>query len=320
MRILCLLLSVLSLSGAARPSHPSRSVPEHPAAGLKGRVCDSLSHEPLIHAVVRAIGARDTLYRATDREGCFSFEALATPQEYRLTCSFLGYVDKTFAVSLQTGTVDLGMLPMVQCDRRIEAVEVRERAQLVSFRGDTVQYNVTAVKVLEGSETAELVRRLPGLTVDESGYASFNGQMIRETRVNDRLIFGKDPRNALQNLPAADVVKVQIYDTPEQGRRERKKVMNLTTRFKIDWNFSVNALGSYGADTERGPDGRQQRYGGGGEINFFSERHRIKMDFGLNNMGRMSNRLPNILKVRSRGGYMRQDMPTSATRSNRKKA
>ena len=88
--------------------------------------------------------------------------------------------------------------------------------------------------------------------------------------MDDRLIFGKDPRDALNNLAAQDVAKIQVYEVREFGRRDTHKVMNLVTRSKLDWNLTVNALASSGADTERGSaDGRRNRYGIGGEANFF---------------------------------------------------
>lgn len=303
MRIIFLLLL---LNGALFAS--AQSIVPRPVATLKGQVRDSLSNEPLIHAVVGVSSPRDTLYTVTDREGGFSMKGLAFPGKYRLSFSFLGYAPKTLDVRLDRQQTDLGRILMSQQENEIEAVVVRDRTPLMSLSGDTIQYNAAAVKVLQGSETIELIRRLPGLEVADDGYVSIMGKRIDETRVDNRLIFGNDPRDALMNLPASDVVKVQVYDVRELGRRGLKKVMNLQTRSKLDWNFTVNALVSYGADTEKGIAGdRQQRYGGGSEINFFSEQNKLKTDFLLDNIGRLSNRLGNILKSSAKTGYSRNN-------------
>ncbi len=60
-------------------------------ATLKGTVTDSLTREPLIHAVVRVAGVRDTLYTVTDREGAFAVSGLSCPQDCHITGSFPGY-------------------------------------------------------------------------------------------------------------------------------------------------------------------------------------------------------------------------------------
>lgn len=275
---------------------------------LRGQVLDSLSAEPLPRAVVSVAGPRDTLHTITDRTGAFVFRSLAAGHSYRFSIRYIGYSTHERLLRIEDRNLDLGKMLLAQRKEAIESVVVRERPPVMTQVGDTIQYNTAAVDVLAGSEAIALIHHMPGLEVTDDGHVTSQGKVIDETRVDDRLIFGKDPRDALNNLAADDVVKIQVYDTREFGRRDTRRVMNLITRSKLDWNMTVNALASSGADTERGSaDGRRNRYGIGGEANFFSETHILKTDLLFNNVGRGSNRLDNLLQRRYATGYLREN-------------
>lgn len=312
MKRFCLLVLLVCPLLAAAQTPPNVAI-------LKGSVTDSLTREPLIHAVVRVAGVRDTLYTVTDREGAFAVSGLACPQDCHITVSFLGYGTHRAQAAIRQLTTDLGQIRLAPRYEEIESVVVRERVPVMSMSGDTIQYNPIAVQVLEGSDAIELVRRLPGLEVADDGRVTILGRPIDRTLVDGRDLFGRDPRDALMNLPAADVVKVQVYDVRELGRRENKKVMNLVTRSKLDWNLTTNALASYGADTEKRMEGdRQKRYGAGAEINFFSDRNKLKTNFLFDNVGRRSNRPDQLLNTSAKSGYSR-NRQISAEYENRSK-
>lgn len=296
-----LLLLLCGPFGAAAQNAPARF-------DLRGRVLDSLSGEPLPRAVVSVAGARDTLHTITDRTGAFAFRSLAAAQSYRLSIRYIGYGTHEQLLRIEDRHLDLGKMLLAQRKEAIESVVVRERPPVMTQVGDTIQYNTAAVDVLEGSEAIALIHHMPGLEVTDDGHVTSQGKIIDETRVDDRLIFGKDPRDALNNLAAQDVAKIQVYEVREFGRRDTHKVMNLVTRSKLDWNLTVNALASSGADTERGSaDGRRNRYGIGSEANFFSEMHILKTDLLFNNVCRGSNRLDNLLQRQYATGYLREN-------------
>lgn len=300
----CTLL-ILLLCFLPTLSHAQRRSPE--GLRLRGRVCDSLTREPLIHAVVQAVSVRDTLYGVTDRNGEFLLRGLR-PAYYRITTSFLGYRGAVHELGVQDSVVDAGTLIMTPVEQRIGAVEVRGRMPLMEIAGDTVRYHTAQVKVFENSEALELVRRLPGLTVTDDGSVFHMGQIIDRTLVNNRLIFGRDPRDALKNLPASEVIGVEVYNVKELGSRSLRKYMNLKTRSSFDWNLNMHLLGSIGGDTEPQIDGtRKLRYGAGSEINYFSEPRQLKSNLNFENLNRQSVRLSQLLTVVDRPGDINND-------------
>lgn len=296
-----LLLTVLLAAGCCGFAQQT------PAVLLRGRVVDSLQGAGLSGAVVSATDGRDTLLVTSDRTGAFRFRGLRPQVRYTLTVRFLGYRSASKRVLLDGPDCEMGALALVPDSTLIEEVVVRRRVPVMTLKGDTAQYNAAAVKVMEGSEAIELVRKLPGLEVHDDGNVSYRNKLIEETRVDNRLLFGTDPRNALQNLPAADVQKVMVYTERQLGRKKRERtVMNIETKSKLDWQINAFVLASYGADTEKGIDGKfRDRYGVGGDANFFSQTHQFKSNLLFDNIGRISSRPDHLLKNRSSGAYRR---------------
>ena len=93
---------------------------------------------------------------------------------------------------------------------------------MLTVKGDTLVYNAVAVRTFEGDETIKIVEQLPGVLTSENG-VSVMGKDISRTYVDGKLIFGSDPRAALQNLLANDVLKIRVYDEYADDAPHRKR-------------------------------------------------------------------------------------------------
>ena len=82
---------------------------------------------------------------------------------------------------------------------------------LMVMKGDTIEYNAAAFRMHEGSMLDDLVRALPGATIDDNGHIYVNGEFVKNLLVNGRDFFNGDPKIALRNLPAYSVNKVKVY-------------------------------------------------------------------------------------------------------------
>lgn len=91
-----------------------------------------------------------------------------------------------------------------------EASVTASRIQFV-VKGDTIEYNAAAFRLSEGSMLDNLVRALPGVTLDNNGRIMVNGKFVKKLTVNGRDFFNNDPRVALSNLPAYTVNKIRVY-------------------------------------------------------------------------------------------------------------
>jgi len=61
--------------------------------------------------------------------------------------------------------------------------------------------------------TAEdMVKKLPGVTVDKQGTVTAQGEQVRKVTIDGRDFFGDDATAALRNLPAEIIDKIQVFD------------------------------------------------------------------------------------------------------------
>jgi hypothetical protein len=113
------------------------------------------------------------------------------------------------------------------------------RVRPFSISGDTLSFNTAAVKVRDGADVEEVLKRLPGVQVDMNGNVFIQGKKVEKVLVNGKEFFGGDVLLAIRNLPADVVGKLQaINDFGDRARLtgiktgEAKKVLNIV--FKQD--------------------------------------------------------------------------------------
>ncbi len=91
-------------------------------------------------------------------------------------------------------------------------VDVRARCAPVTINNDTLEFNSENFKTQPNSVVEDMLRKMPGFTIDNDGTIRLNGQMIRSVLLNGKEFFTGDPRMATKNLPADAVDKVQVFE------------------------------------------------------------------------------------------------------------
>ena len=106
----------------------------------------------------------------------------------------------------QTDTVTVTEPATTMKEVMVKATKVK-----MFMRGDTIVYNADAFNLEHGSMLNDLIKRLPGVTMDAHGQIKVNGEFVSELLINGRDFFKGDPKVALQNLPAYTVDKIKVY-------------------------------------------------------------------------------------------------------------
>ncbi len=91
-----------------------------------------------------------------------------------------------------------------------EAVVRASRVMIVN-RGDTIIYNASAFKLASGSMLDALIAQLPGVTLDDNGNITVNGQHVNTLLLNGKDFFRGDTHLALKNLPSYVVKNIKFY-------------------------------------------------------------------------------------------------------------
>lgn len=101
-------------------------------------------------------------------------------------------------------------------NKTLPEVTVKASRILMIVKGDTIEYDAKALRLMEGSMLDNLMRMLPGVRIDGNGRIYVNGEYVSKLMVNGRDFFKDDPNVALNNLPAYVVDKIKTYhEQPE---------------------------------------------------------------------------------------------------------
>ena len=80
-------------------------------------------------------------------------------------------------------------------------------------KGDTLIYNADAFNLPEGSMLSDLIRQLPGATLNSNGEIFINGRKLNYLLLNGKDFYKGNNRIMLDNLPHYTVKQLKVYET-----------------------------------------------------------------------------------------------------------
>ncbi|GAB3808752.1 TonB-dependent receptor [Spirosoma humi] len=221
---------------------------------LQGRAVDT-SSVPLPSSTVMLLSAKDSSlvnFTRTGDNGSFSFKNIKVGT-YVLKVSYVGLIPYNAVIKPATeAVVDLGPLKLKPITRELMEVVVRTAKAPLTIKGDTIEYNASSFKVPPGSTVEDLLRKLPGVQIDQDGNIRAQGQEVKKLTVDGKNFFGNDPKQATKNLQAEAITKVQVFnDKTEQakltgvddGKKEKTINLELKEEFKKGGFGKVTAAG-----------------------------------------------------------------------------
>ncbi|MHA4811735.1 outer membrane beta-barrel protein [Flavitalea flava] len=116
-------------------------------------------------------------------------------------------------------------------------VIVTPRTATPHLRGDTLEYNVSNLKLHINANVEEMLARLPGVQIDPDGGITVNGKKIQRLLLDGEDFFGGDPTVVTRNFNADMIAKVQILDKKSRQAEftgvndgQTTKTINLTLK------------------------------------------------------------------------------------------
>ncbi len=253
------------------------------AQRITGTVSDS-SGQPLPGAsiiLVQEVDSTIASFVLTNEAGEFRLPGLK-PLPYSLKVSFLGYATVEKRVDLTRGQKeeDLGAIVLYPEDLVTDQVDIEAERSPIQLKGDTLSYNADVFDAQPGELVEDLLKKLPGVEVDESGNIKAQGRNVGKVRVDGEEFFGDDPKMATKNLPADAIKSVEVYDekTDEEDISgtddgEVNQTINLTLKEDKKRGYFGNVEGGYGSD---------DRYTLKGNVNRFAPKAQFSL-IGLSN-------------------------------------
>jgi hypothetical protein len=204
---------------------------------IQGQLVDTLS-KPLPSATVLLLNPKDSSlvnFAVGDMNGKFTIKNVSKG-EHLFKVTFLGFSPYMKKIATpETGLlIDLGIVKMEPASNELEAIEIAGERAPVTVKNDTIEFNAASFKTKQNAVVEDLLKKLPGVEVDNDGNVTAQGERVRNVTVDGKNFFGQDPKIATKNLPADAVDKVQVFDKKsdqstfsgiDDGQRE--KTINL---------------------------------------------------------------------------------------------
>jgi len=251
---------------------------------ISGKLIDELTEEPVSEANIRILTQKDSTFvtgKASDKNGSFSIPL--KNGDYIVHISYIGYADifKDTTVTSRMPNVKLGTISLRDDNFLLEDAIVTAKALEIVVRGDTVEYNAGSYKVTESAVIEDLLKKMPGVEIDNDGKITINGKEIKKILVDGKEFFSDDPKVASKNLPAKMVDKLQVLDRRTDmslmtgfDDGDEETVINLTVIPGMKEGVFGNAFAGYGS---------QDRYEANAMVNYMRNNDQLTLLGGLNN-------------------------------------
>lgn len=247
MRILLLLTAILS----AQALYAQKIT-------VKGKLVDS-ADSPLPMATILFLNPKDSTllnFGSTNKDGLFEVKNL-NRAEYLFKVTYTSQAPLFVKISPKPEDViiDLGVQKMEPASTLLGEVEIRGERAPVTIKKDTIEFNAGSFKTQPNAVVEDLLKKLPGMEVDNDGTIRAQGETVQRVTVDGKEFFGRDPKLATRNLPADAVDKVQVFDKKsdqaaftgiDDGQRE--KTINLELKEEKRNGVFGNATGGYGTN------------------------------------------------------------------------
>ena len=146
----------------------------------------------------------------------FYGDVKADNREYLVHAQLDGYDDVWKQVTItnpKEERVSAGTLEMRRSRvKMMKEVTVTATKIKMFYRGDTLIYDATAFKMPDGSMLDDLIRQLPGVTMNDDGEIFVKGRKVDELLLGSRSFFGGNKRVLMENLPYYTVKHLKVYE------------------------------------------------------------------------------------------------------------
>ena len=254
---------------------------------VKGTVYDTTGQLPLKNAMVMAVRMKDSLLLGFTRTGVdgkfilngFDIDTFSLIIDHPSTDEKIYYM---FGHT-ENKDIDIPSIVMPSMSQQLEEVVIYAYKDPIYYKGDTLVYVADSFKVGEGAVVEDLLKKLPGITVDQDGKITSQGKEINQVLVDGDEFFGSDPTIATKNLGADGIDEVQIYEKDNEdgigGDDEKIQVLDLRLKedAKKGYFGRISGASDFALNPENSDIGTNPFYEGELLLNKFSGAQKISV-------------------------------------------
>ncbi len=242
---------------------------------IRGTVYENSTLKPLPGANVQVCDSTGKMVagRQSQENGQFLIPGVPVGR-YTLKTSFMGFRTQSFSLVLsgKGGNKKVQDILLKEDATLMAEAVVEGKIPEMAVIDDTVAYNAGAFAVPPGSMVEELIKKLPGIVMDENGKITHNGKEVKQILVDGKEFFGRDQQVVLKNVPSEIVDKVKAYDKQSDLARitgiddgEEQTVLDLEIKKDKRRGWFGRLTAGYGTE---------DRYNGHGDLYRFLDKQK----------------------------------------------
>lgn len=252
---------------------------------LEGTVTDSLQN-PLESASLVAINQKTKdleSYVLTDINGKYKLK-LSKNNKYKIQVSSIGL--RTINDSISTKEISILKNYTLRSDIVLDEVIVK---MPVVVRGDTLIYNADSFKNGTERKLEDIIDKLPGVEINETGQIEVEGKVVNKLMVNGKDFFDGDTKIGTKNIPSNAVDKIQVlrnYAEVGQLRSVRNNQDNFAINIKLKSGKESFWFGDVTAGAGDSPD--EKLYLLQPKLFYYNPKYTINFISDVNNIGELA--------------------------------
>lgn len=210
---MCMLLSMAAMAQQQR------------TVNVKGLVTDYETGEPVPQTTIQWLQLPDSAFvdgMVTFGNGHFELQKRVRTGNYLLKVSYIGYgtQELPFAVDKRTESIRMDTIRLKSDAIMLKEAIIEAEIPEIQMVEDTLIFNVEAFRVPENSAIEELLKKMPGVEIEEGGTIKVNGRTVDKLLVSGEEFFGNNRELTMKNLPANIVKRVKNYERKSDLSRE----------------------------------------------------------------------------------------------------
>ena len=216
---------------------------------VSGKVVDKESNEPLTGASVIVKGADGKIkkYATSKGDGGFAM-SLPSVAGCRLEVSMMSFAKQSIPLDSVSFPITVQLEPGTTLLK-----EVTVKADRIHEQGDTITYNVGSFAQQQDRSIGDVLKRMPGINVEQSGKIQYQGEDINKFYIEGSDLLGGKYGIATNGISHEDVGAVEVMENHQpmqvlSGISFSDKAainLKLKNKAKATWTFHGDAGGGY---------------------------------------------------------------------------
>ncbi len=219
---------------------------------ISGTVTDAVTGQPVEYATIALndpTTGKPVNGTVADDKGKFAIKGIANGK-YVVAISFIGFETISQQVAVADKNIELGPILLKPSVKVLNEITVEGQRSLIEDKVDRLVYNAENDATTKGGDAADVLRRVPMLSVDLDGNVSLRGSENIRVLINNRpsTIMASGIADALKQIPADEIKSVEVITSPSAryDAEGTAGIINIITKKNVLQGATLNINSSAG--------------------------------------------------------------------------